>query len=112
MAQVQLKNKVENAIEYAHQAEKLSLKARDKRSDAASGTTAVEAKFITPLDPVVETADGSRLPAVPLEEAEKLNALRTGLEGRHPPDPDPVTAEPNHGKRQEGASRDEENRGN
>ncbi len=36
----------------------------------------MEAKFITPLDPVVVTADGGRLPVIPVEEADKLNKLR------------------------------------
>lgn len=69
-------NAAENAIEYAHQAETLG---KDKTSSGRrnrESSPAVEAKFITPLDPVIETADGGRLPVIPVEEAVKLNRLR------------------------------------
>ena len=68
------------AIQYTQQAEKLSLLPHDPGSGGATATSAVEAKFITPRDPVIETGDGSRLPAVPLEEAVKLNRLKAELE--------------------------------
>ena len=44
--------------------------------------TSQEAKFITPLDPVIETVDGGRLPVIPVDEAVKLNKLRDEAEGR------------------------------
>jgi pimeloyl-ACP methyl ester carboxylesterase len=67
------------SIKYAHQAEKLSHVSPDKEGAAAG--TAIEAEYITPQDPVIITADGSRLPGVPLAEAERLNALRADIEG-------------------------------
>ncbi len=61
---------------FTQQAEKLSLQADDIKNEQSKATAAVEARFITPLDPVIETADGSRLPTVPLKEALELNKLR------------------------------------
>ncbi len=82
MAESVLKSKAEHARHYSHQAEKLSLDTTtDEPSEPKSGSTAVEAKFITPLDPVIVTADGNRLPAVPLAEAIKLNKLKNNTEG-------------------------------
>ena len=56
--------------------------------DDKSGGTAVSARFVTPLDAVVETASGDRLPAVPVDEAHKLNVLKDQAERsirkRHP----------------------------
>ncbi|KAI9750374.1 MAG: hypothetical protein M4579_006498 [Chaenotheca gracillima] len=73
-----------SARRYAHQAERLSYLPQDHQQDErASPTAAVEAKFITPADPVIETADGSRLPAVPLTEAQRLNQLKNETEGAH-----------------------------
>ena len=73
-----------SAEEYALQAERLSLRPRHGGNGVdANHTTAVEAKFITPQDPVIETSDGSRLPAVPLEEAQKLNRLKAQAFGHH-----------------------------
>lgn len=63
---------------YAHQAEKLSLEAKDLHGGLAGA--AIKANFITPQDPVVVTRDGGRLPAIPREEAEKLNKLRSEIE--------------------------------
>lgn len=68
---------VTHAVEFAKQAEKLSHK---QASEEGNIEVAVEAKFITPHDPVIVTSDGHRLPGVPLEEAHKLNMLRGGLE--------------------------------
>jgi pimeloyl-ACP methyl ester carboxylesterase len=68
-----------SAIKYAHQAERLSHVAPNKNSDGSR--TAVEAHFITPQDPIIRTADGGRLPGVPLAEAEKLNLLKAKIEG-------------------------------
>ena len=61
---------------FTRQAEKLSLQAHDIENENSKATAAVEARFITPVDPVIETADGSRLPTVPLKEALELNRLR------------------------------------
>lgn len=66
------------AVEFAQQAERLSH--RSTHSNEHPGSIAVEAQFITPHDPVIVTAEGSRLPAVPLEEAWKLNELKKDLE--------------------------------
>lgn len=64
-----------SAIKYAHQAAKLSHLPQDAegRND---GAAAVEAEWITPQDPVIITADGGRLPGVPLAEAHKLDQLK------------------------------------
>ena len=67
------------AIKYAHQAEKLSHVHPEHSSDGSG--TAIKAHFITPHDPVIETADGNRLPGVPLAEAEKLNGLMAEVQG-------------------------------
>jgi pimeloyl-ACP methyl ester carboxylesterase len=75
------------AIKYAHQAEKLSHIKPDNGTDGSG--TAIEARFITPQDPVIKTADGNRLPGVPLTEAEKLNGLKEEIEG----DPSEVIVE-------------------
>lgn len=80
MASIEVKNKVEKA--FAHQAGKLSLQPHVDNSP--NSTTAVEAKFITPLDPVIETTDGQRLPAVPLAEAQRLNQLKDEVDGQSP----------------------------
>lgn len=72
------------ASELARHAEKLSLLPPGSDNEIFRATTAVEAKFITPQDPIIETADGGRLPAVPLPEAIKLNELKEKAErGSH-----------------------------
>jgi pimeloyl-ACP methyl ester carboxylesterase len=71
-----VKTKSEAVDKFKHQAEKLSLRPSEDDSDEAKQSTAVAAHFVTPRDPVVETASGDRLPAVPLEEAQKLNQLK------------------------------------
>ncbi len=65
------------AIEYSQQSEKLSH--HTTKDDEHTDAVAVEARFVTPQDPVIVTADGNRLPGVPLEEAHKLNVLKDGL---------------------------------
>jgi len=74
-------------VEFSRQAERLSLQ-RPKHGGIGKGdeegTVAIEARFITPHDPVIVVSDGTRLPAVPLEEAHKLNMLRDGLDGKDP----------------------------
>ncbi|KAH3968583.1 hypothetical protein HBI24_160900 [Parastagonospora nodorum] len=75
-------SKTEAALEFVQQAEKLGQYAPHQESDATGSTQAVEARFITAQDPVIETADGGRLPAVPIEEATRLNRLRNVVESR------------------------------
>ena len=69
-------------IKFARQAEHLAQYRAKQENEETGSTQAVEAKFITPLDPVIETADGGRLPAIPVEEALKLNKLKEKAEGR------------------------------
>ncbi|MCJ1452175.1 hypothetical protein MMC28_002517 [Mycoblastus sanguinarius] len=76
--------KTTSAINFARQAEKLSLRAHDFDGKGTQDTSAVEARFITPADPVIETANGGRLPTVPLREALELNRLREEVEGPGP----------------------------
>lgn len=61
---------------FLHHAERLSLLPPNSNDRETRATTAAEAKFVTPLDPVIETANGGRLPAVPVEEGLKLNELK------------------------------------
>ncbi|MCJ1467560.1 hypothetical protein MMC07_006185 [Pseudocyphellaria aurata] len=68
------------ARELARHAEKLSLLPPGSEKEETRATTAVEAKFITPQDAIIETADGGRLPPVPLPEAIKLNELKEKAE--------------------------------
>ncbi|KAL8917355.1 MAG: hypothetical protein Q9172_005895 [Xanthocarpia lactea] len=67
---------------YTRQAASLSLLPLDSNDPEANATKAVKAHFVTPRDPVIETANGARLPAVPLVEAEKLNRLKDQAEHR------------------------------
>ena len=76
------KAKAESAIQLAKQAERLSLLPPNQDSEEAVASTAVEAKFITPRDPVIETSNGDRLPGVPPDEAQKLNKLKDEVDGR------------------------------
>lgn len=75
------------AIEYAQQSEKLSHQAVQNHEHPDS--VAVEARFVTPQDPIIITADGSRLPGVPLKEAHKLNVLKEEL-SHHSPAEHPI----------------------
>jgi len=81
MAASVAKSKAHSASEFANQAERLSLLPHNSNDEARAATTAVGARFITPQDPVIQTANGGRLPAVPLEEAQKLNKLNNELGG-------------------------------
>ncbi|KAF6231435.1 hypothetical protein HO173_010396 [Letharia columbiana] len=74
--------KTSTAIKFTHQSEKLSLQAHDAKDEDSRGALAVEARFITPQDPVIETENGARLPAVPLKEALELNRLRDQVKGQ------------------------------
>ena len=69
------------AIEFTRQSEKLSLEAHNSKDGGSQEAMAVEARFITPQDPVIETQNGARLPAVPLKEALELNRLRDQVDG-------------------------------
>jgi pimeloyl-ACP methyl ester carboxylesterase len=83
-------SKVEAAIEFAHQSERLAQYTPGQENDTTGSTQAVEARFITGQDAVVETANGGRLPAVPFDEAMKLNRLKDILEDRDPDQSSPV----------------------
>jgi pimeloyl-ACP methyl ester carboxylesterase len=83
-AQEKAKSKTKAAIEFAQQAGRLGQYAPDQENDVTGSTQAVEAKFITAQDPVIQTADGGRLPAVPIAEATKLNKLRDIVDERDP----------------------------
>lgn len=76
-----IRDKHNEALEYVKQAGRLGQFTLSQENEETGSTQAVEARFVTPLDPVVETAKGSRLPAIPIEEALKLNRLKDQLEG-------------------------------
>ena len=80
MATKVLHKKADAVIRFAKQAEQLSLLPHGGTDEKAADTRAVEARFITPQDPVIVTANGGRLPAVPLVEAQKLNQLKSEVE--------------------------------
>lgn len=82
MAKEPAERRTSTAFHFIHQSEKLSLQAHDARDEKSKGGMAVEARFITPQDPVIETENGARLPAVPLKEALELNRLRDQVEGQ------------------------------
>lgn len=82
MAKETSERRTSTAIKFTHQSEKLSLQAHDAKDEEREGAMAVEARFITPQDPVIETENGARLPAVPLKEALELNRLRDQVEGQ------------------------------
>ncbi|KAK5940716.1 hypothetical protein PMZ80_007133 [Knufia obscura] len=86
MTRTQVATAPEAATDYADLSEQLSLGESDTNQRHHDGH-AVRAKFITPLDPVIETQDGNRLPAVPLQEAHKLNVLKAKAGGRTLPAP-------------------------
>lgn len=92
------KTKTRAAIDFAHQAERLAYLAPDQEDDATGSTQAVEAKFITAQDPVIVTADGGRLPAVPIDEARKLNKLRNEVDDRDPSESMPLKGEAREAK--------------
>ena len=79
MANEPEERRTSTAIKFTLQSEKLSLQAHNAKDEESK---AVEARFITPQDPVIQTDSGARLPAVPLKEALELNRLRDQLEGR------------------------------
>ncbi|KAF2766217.1 alpha/beta-hydrolase [Teratosphaeria nubilosa] len=77
--------KEKSSIAFAQQAQRLAHLTPGQENDKTGSTQAVEAKFVTPLDPVVATANGGRLPAIPIEEAAKLNRLKDELDGHDRP---------------------------
>ena len=81
MAKESAERKTSTAIRFAQQSEKLSLQENAARDEQGNGVMAVEARFITPQDPVIQTENGARLPAVPLSEALELNRLRDQVDG-------------------------------
>lgn len=83
MSQTQLRSRAHAAVDYEQQAEKLSLESYSNAADGDDHGVAVKATFITPLDPVIETNDGNRLPSVPVPEAHRINLLKEKSEGRH-----------------------------
>jgi hypothetical protein len=92
-AHIKAKTKTKAAVDFAQQAERLGQYSPSQENDATGSTQAVEAKFVTPHDAVIQTADGGRLPAVPLEEAVKLNELRDMIDEKHPSEGVPKQAE-------------------
>ncbi|KAK5230896.1 hypothetical protein LTR72_000076 [Exophiala xenobiotica] len=82
MSQTQLRTRARASVDYEHQAEKLSLDPDCSVHDGDANGVAVKATFITPLDPVIVTNDGNRLPSVPVQEAHKINILKARAEGR------------------------------
>ena len=86
MSQVQTDSpRAKAAVDYEKQSEKLSLETHLTGTDNVANGIAVEAKFITPLDPVIQTADGGRLPAVPMDEAHKINLYKDKADGNRLP---------------------------
>lgn len=85
--------KAKPAIDFAKQAERLAqytVEEEERRN--STSTQAVGAEFVTAQDPVIVTANGGRLPAVPIDEALKLNKLRDQLEDRQSSGDIPVPA--------------------
>ncbi|XPS70433.1 hypothetical protein M3J09_002652 [Ascochyta lentis] len=87
------KSKAQAAVEFSKQAERLGQYSPTQEDDTTGSTQAVEARFITAQDPVIQTADGGRLPSVPIEEATKLNELKDILEDRDPAENEPISGE-------------------
>lgn len=79
-----------SALDFAKQSEKLS---HQQPEEGKADDVAIEAKFITPHDPVIVTSQGHRLPGVPLVEAHKLNILKEEIENNGSPVSVPVKEE-------------------
>ena len=82
MAQEPAAGRTGTTTQFMHQSEKLSLHVHNAKDGQSKAAKAVEARFITPQDPVIETGSGARLPAVPLQEALELNRLRDQVDGQ------------------------------
>lgn len=66
------------AQKYTNYAEHLSLLPHNHHHP---NDPAIEAEFVTPQDPIIVTANGGRLPAVPVKKAHELNELKDEAEG-------------------------------
>ena len=75
--------RIHAAEAYSKQSEKLS-QGPGSQAEGEPVDAAVEARFITPQDPVIVTSSGNRLPPVPLPEAHELNMLKDELQGDKP----------------------------
>lgn len=62
--EVKVRSKEQYAHEYAVQSERLALLRHSEEDDSTGNTQATEVKFITPHDPIVQTAHGP-LPVIP-----------------------------------------------
>jgi len=71
------------ARDFAEQSRRLAGLQPSQEDETTGDTQATEVEFVTPHDPVVQTARGP-LPVVPVEEALKLNHLKDRLEDREP----------------------------
>lgn len=91
------RSKAAVAREFDTHAGKLSLLPQSAPEQATKNTSAVQAKFITPQDPIIELSNGGRLPAVPLAEAVKLNELKEKVDGPGTTDQQLVYREQNGG---------------
>lgn len=78
----QVREKKQKATEFTEKAQQLGHLRLHQEDEASGHTQAIKAKWVTPLDPVIETADKKRLPAVPIAEAIKLNNLRHEVQGQ------------------------------
>jgi hypothetical protein len=81
--------------DFADQAERLGQTSGNQDNGGTRSNQAVQAIFVTPLDPVIETEDGGRLPVVPVDEANKLNRLKEKAEAG---EQIPTTNGVHHGK--------------
>ena len=78
------RDKTTVSLDFALQAEKLGFQHTDVHNEESISSEAVVAKFVTDQDAVPVTANGDRLPTVPVHEALKLNNLRARMQGRQP----------------------------
>ena len=101
MAATLTTSKAEAALKYAQHAEHFSLLPHQHDRPNA---VAIEAKFLTPQDPVIETANGGRLPAVPVSEAQNFNKLKDEADGRDSKRDATASGGIRQGKQQEGAA--------
>lgn len=72
--------KPHETLKFVKQAAKLAQFTPGQENEETGSTQATEARFVTPLDPVVQTANGGRLPVIPVEEAVELNRLKDQLD--------------------------------
>lgn len=87
MSQTQTSTSSIAAKQYASLSEQLSLQDPKSTDDNNTGI-AIDAQFVTPLDPVITTADGNRLPAVSVQEAHKIHALKEKADGQEQRQPE------------------------